>query len=981
MFAYYLSFAVLAALCSNAYADPQATRDDIEISRILNVPRGTVRIAKDPRTNALYTLRQDGSVNRIDLAAAEHTPIYSRDDHGIRSGFTGFAIGPDGSFYLASNRRGPRDSDHFALVRGILLDADTGERQWEQLDPDNLPADVPISDILAASIFGRDPTTNNRYVLKTTNGDITLLPEGTAYTTADHGFIRPSALFIDADGTFYVLKRIDLSIYNIATITKGEVDPSSGERTWFTLAETEPYERCDCIYNHEVNALIVSPDNRTLFINSGSRTDHGEIQDGNGHFPGLRETALTAVILRVPTNARDLVLPNSRYALLDQGLLYAEGLRNAYDFAFAPNGDLFTTENGPGRDMPEELNWLRQGHHYGFPWRMGLDDTPQQFPDYDPAADFLLSPRSTAVREGYYHNDPTYPSPPRDFTDPVINLGPDADAYRDPADGRIKDASEEGVRFGTFTAHRSPLGLVFDADNALADPFRGDGFTLSWTRGDPDGDSVNGPFNDPSQDLLHLDLAKVGDNYEARVTRIVGGFSNPIDAEIIGNRLYVIEWSGKRGLWEIVLPPAEEFPPASLADAQVFSDLGAQTPAAGVVPYEVNAPFWSDGATKTRFIRLPPGERIAFASRGPWGFPDETLLIKNFYLDLVRGDPASRRIIETRFLIKRVGTPGWDGYSYLWNEAGTDATLLADSTTVTYVIDDPQDPVGFLLQEYYFPARQDCEVCHTKGAGYVLGVHTAQLHSDAEQNQLHTLAQQGLFTEELPADLTSASSVESSSLPRLPNPFDSSVPLAQRARSYLEVNCAPCHRPESVARTIIDLRYDTPLAETNTVGAFPTLGDIGEPEARILSPGEPQLSTLYLRLLTMGTFRMPPLASSIIDERGADLIATWIASLDPVAAKATTPATFALTQNYPNPFNAATTIEFQLATPAAVELTMYDAIGQKIRTLVARHLAAGYYRTQWNGRNDAGHTVASGIYFYSLRAGGYLATKQLTLLK
>ena len=131
----------------------------------------------------------------------------------------------------------------------------------------------------------------------------------------------------------------------------------------------------------------------------------------------------------------------------------------------------------------------------------------------------------------------------------------------------------------------------------------------------------------------------------------------------------------------------------------------------------------------------------------------------------------------------------------------------------------------------------------------------------------------------------------------------------------------------------------------------------------------------------MGTFRMPPLASSIIDERGADLIATWIASLDPVAAKGTTPAAFALTQNYPNPFNAVTTIEFQLAAPAAVKLTMYDAIGQKIRTLVSRHLAAGYYHTQWNGRNDAGHTVASGTYFYSLRAGDYLATKQLTLLK
>ena len=175
------SLVALAAFCSTAYADPQATRSDIEIRRILNVTQGTIRIAKDPRDDALYILRQDGAIERIDLTAARRVPTYSHRDHGISSGFTGFAIGPDGSFYLASNRHGPRNSGQFALARGILLDADTGERQWEQLDPDNLPADVPIDDILAASIFGRDPTTNNRYVLKT-NGDITLLPEGTVYT-------------------------------------------------------------------------------------------------------------------------------------------------------------------------------------------------------------------------------------------------------------------------------------------------------------------------------------------------------------------------------------------------------------------------------------------------------------------------------------------------------------------------------------------------------------------------------------------------------------------------------------------------------------------------------------------------------------------------------------------------------------------------------------------------------------------------------
>ena len=226
------------------------------------------------------------------------------------------------------------------------------------------------------------------------------------------------------------------------------------------------------------------------------------------------------------------------------------------------------------------------------------------------------------MREGYYHNDPTYPPPPRDFTEPVINLGPDADAYRDPADGHLKDASEEGVRFGTFTAHRSPLGLIFDADNALAEPFRGDGFVLSWTEGDPDGDDVAGPFNDPSEDLLHLDLAKVGDNYEARVTRIVGGFSNPIDAEIIGNRLYVIEWSGGRGLWEIVLPQAttetavaeaEGIVPAEFALAQNFPTPLTQAPplpSNSVFRPESNWPFTASTASAcapSSAVPSPPG--------------------------------------------------------------------------------------------------------------------------------------------------------------------------------------------------------------------------------------------------------------------------------------------------------------------------------------------------------------------------------------
>jgi hypothetical protein len=125
----------------------------------------------------------------------------------------------------------------------------------------------------------------------------------------------------------------------------------------------------------------------------------------------------------------------------------------------------------------------------------------------------------------------------------------------------------------TFTAHRSPLGLVFDTVGALAPPFQYHGLMLSWTPGDPNGTNVAGPFKDASQDMVDLNLTKLGDtNYQAIVTRIIGGFANPIDAEIIGNRIYVIEYSGNQGIWEITFPPAS---PAIILSAPALDESGA----------------------------------------------------------------------------------------------------------------------------------------------------------------------------------------------------------------------------------------------------------------------------------------------------------------------------------------------------------------------------------------------------------------------
>jgi glucose/arabinose dehydrogenase len=388
------------------------------------------------------------------------------------------------------------------------------------------------------------------------------------YTKSDHGIASAAGLAIGADGTIYVNGNTVISNRTISTVTKGVREAASGSRRWSILAQTEPYPGGARIFNHQMNGMVLSPDGASIFVNIGARTDHGEIQSDEGAFPGVREVGLTTILLKLPSDGTEIRLPNDREQLRELGYLYCEGLRNTYDLAFAPNGELFGVENGPDRDMPEELNWLRQGHHYGFPWRMGTEDNPQRFPAYVPAADKLLNPNYYAVSHGTYANDPAFPEPPAaSFSDPVINVGPDADSIRDPQTGAVLNGSSTGQTISTFTAHRCPLGLSFDSAGAFGSTFTGDAFVVSWTPGQPAGSSSSGPFYDASEDLLHLQLTSLGTNYQVQATRIAAGFNEPVDTEIVGNKLYVLENGGSQGVWEITFPAA----PRSLLSGAFWS--------------------------------------------------------------------------------------------------------------------------------------------------------------------------------------------------------------------------------------------------------------------------------------------------------------------------------------------------------------------------------------------------------------------------
>ena len=445
-----------------------------------------------------------------------------------------------------------------------------------------------------------------------------------------------------------------------------------------------------------------------------------------------------------------------------------------------------------------------------------------------------------------------------------------------------------------------------------------------------------------------------------------------------GGELYVINIDGQilrleKGPEE----PRQSHVPALLSDAGVFTHMASLDPAPGLIPYAVNAPLWSDGAGKDRWLALPDTSRIHFAVDEPWVFPNGTVLVKNFYLP-GEGAGGRDRIIETRLLVKRTRGEVWDGFSYEWNEAGTQATLLEGRARRVFEVPDPAAPLGRRRHEHRFPSRSDCIACHTPASGYVLGLRTAQMnriydYGAAVDHQLRSFNHIGLFTEDIGEDYHA--------WPRLPDPLGKGGSVAERARAYLDANCSHCHRPGGGGRTAMDLRYDTPLDETGLTRPA-SLGDLGLTAALRVAAGAPERSVLYRRMLDLDRWRMPPVASGRVDREAAALIHEWIASHGgTVVEEQPDPPAFELAQNYPNPFNGKTVLSYRLSRPGPVAMTLYGINGQVVRHLVNEAAAAGKHRVVWDGRDAAGRMVASGVYFARLQVGTASRIRKLLLLR
>jgi uncharacterized repeat protein (TIGR03806 family) len=332
----------------------------------------------------------------------------------------------------------------------------------------------------------------------------------------------------------------------------------------------------------------------------------------------------------------------------------------------------------------------------------------------------------------------------------------------------------------------------------------------------------------------------------------------------IGGRIYKLQRGGP--------PPPSHPMPKLLSQTGAFADLEKLQPADFLIPYSVNSPLWSDGAIKMRWMALPTDSKINFSALGEWTFPAGTVFVKNFSLPVDDTNPQILRRLETRLLVRDASGFVY-GASYKWRADNSDADLVTAGTNENISI---QTASGTRVQKWFYPGRQDCITCHTPASGGVLGVKTRQLNGNfpyqngVTDNQLRAWNQIGLFDTKL----------NEAGIPfyaKLVNVTNTTAPLQLRVRSYLDANCAMCHRPGG-AGAFFDARFDTPLKLQNLING-PVQNPLGILGAKVIVSGDTNKSILFRRVNIIGQNQMPPLAKNVVDGKAVAVFAKWINQL------------------------------------------------------------------------------------------------------
>lgn len=311
---------------------------------------------------------------------------------------------------------------------------------------------------------------------------------------------------------------------------------------------------------------------------------------------------------------------------------------------------------------------------------------------------------------------------------------------------------------------------------------------------------------------------------------------------------------------------------ACAAALGLYADSNCEVLAEGVMSFSPQYPLWSDAVSKERYVYLPPGETIDVRDPDAWAFPVGTRFWKHFQTE-------DGRRLETRVLEKTAdlnGEPGWAFETYVWNEAGDDVTRVTEGL---------RDVLG---TQHDIPEEDDCSECHSGGDNdweaslgqgelldLALGFGAIQLNHGGSDTTLESLTADGW--------LSGTVSVTDAVIP--------GDATARAALGYLHANCGSCHGGGKPAK---ELTMSVPVA-TSRVEDTPTYqGNVDEatdpnsratgleemPAIRIV-PGDPDNSALVWRMMqrTRDDAPMPPVATDVVDDAGANAVAAWIESL------------------------------------------------------------------------------------------------------
>lgn len=322
-----------------------------------------------------------------------------------------------------------------------------------------------------------------------------------------------------------------------------------------------------------------------------------------------------------------------------------------------------------------------------------------------------------------------------------------------------------------------------------------------------------------------------------------------------------------------------ETPAAKLSDYGFFTDAGAREPAEGVVAYDLVNPLFSDYASKHRLVYVPDGKAASYNPNDVFDFPVGSVLIKTFAFAPDMRQPADgERYVETRLLIRK--TDGWSAFPYIWNAEQTEATLAPVGGRQQIRTIAPDGEV--LTIDYAIPNRNQCKLCHSKDDELTpIGPAARHLNHAGPHgvNQIEDWTARGILAG-APQDA-----------PTTPDAFGDG-PLELRARAWLDINCAHCHRAGGGASNSgLFLAWD----ETNPAGwgihKRPTAAGRGAGDSLfVIEPGKPDQSILVHRLESVepGVI-MPELGRTVVDRQGLKLISDWIVAM-PTAAPASASA-------------------------------------------------------------------------------------------